>query len=73
MVCCFVVLKMQFAHLPRTHYKPNQQVYLSVYGYAGEVGQYTLRVETGVSELQSAVRASSRVSRWRIASNTAHE
>lgn len=32
------------------------QVYLSVYGASGEAGQYTLRVETGVTELQSAVR-----------------
>jgi hypothetical protein len=32
------------------------QIYLSVYGYSGDSGQYTLRVETGVSELQSAVR-----------------
>jgi hypothetical protein len=32
-----------------------KQVYLAVYGYSGDSGQYTLRVETGVSELQSAV------------------
>ncbi len=30
-------------------------VYLSVFGYAGEEGEYTLRVEAGISTLQSAV------------------
>lgn len=38
------------------HTHAMMQVYLSVYGVSGDAGQYTLRVETGVTELQSAVR-----------------
>jgi hypothetical protein len=39
-----------------TYVQTYTQIYLSVYGYSGDSGQYTLRVETGVTELQSAVR-----------------
>jgi len=44
-----------------TYVQTYTQIYLSVYGYSGDSGQYTLRVETGVTELQSAVRGHLRV------------
>lgn len=57
-VCRCRVLRCTIClHITYTISNKPKQVYLSVYGYAGDVGQYTLRVETGVSELQSAVRA----------------